>query len=674
MKSFFFCSRAGSREVVGARRDGGGSLRVVLREESRVVEAMQLVAADLHLLPPFQQGRLGDVGVAEAVAVAVGILLHGALQRLGNADIVNYQSALLARKHTVHAGDGLHQIVAAHGLIDVHRGQRGHVEARQPHVSDDGYLHRVVVVLELAGQLLLVGFVANDLLPVFGVLVRTAHHHLHFLRPPGAELQYLAIDLDGDGAGQRHDHRLARQLLSAVVLVVVDNIPCQRVDSGVFAQQHLQPAVLLLGLSDLLLGGALVAEVVKLVVEQLHRVVVEAEVHHAALVIDGARGAVVHGLAHVVDVDVVAEHLLRVPVAVADGRARESDKRSARQGLSHLLAESLLHALALRVPVLIAILRAVGLVAHHDDVAAGGEGRVALLKLLYGGEDDASALAALQQAAQVVAALGVDGLLAEEVLAAAELAEELVVEVLAVGHDHDRHLGQSLHQLVGVEDHREALARALRVPEHADLAVALHGLLRALQGLAHGVVLMIGGQYLGVSALVLVEADVVLQNVEQPLLLKHAEEEGAVVGDEGRFIRAVHGLPLHVAGLLGGDGAGAGLAHVADYVEGVVAEEAWNALLIVLDLLVGIVDGGVFGDGAFQLHHHEGQSVDHHHHVAALVLILFHAPLVHHLEEVSFAAFVVDEPHQGRPLLAVLQVADLQPVLHPEGKLLVVLF
>lgn len=190
---------------------------------------MQLVAADLHLLPPFQQGRLGDVGVAEAVVVAVGILLHGALQRLGNADIVNDQSALLAREHAVHAGDGLHQVVAAHGLIDVHRGQRGHVEARQPHVSDDGYLHRVVVVLELAGQLLLVGFVANDLLPVFGVLVRTAHHHLHFLRPPGAELQYLAIDLDGDGAGQRHDHRLARQFLSAVVLVVVDNIPCQRV-------------------------------------------------------------------------------------------------------------------------------------------------------------------------------------------------------------------------------------------------------------------------------------------------------------------------------------------------------------------------------------------------------------------------------------------------------------
>ena len=126
--------------------------------------------------------------------------------------------------------------------------------------------------------------------------------------------------------------------------------------------------------------------------------------------------------------------------------------------------------------------------------------------------------------------------------------------------------------------------------------------------------------------------------------------------------------------MLGGDGSGTGLAHVADYVEGVVAEEAWNALLIVLDLLVGIVDGCIFGNGAFQLHHHERQSVDHHHHVAALVLILFYSPLVHHLEEISFGVVEVDEPHQGCSFFAILQESHLQTVLHPECKLLVVLF
>ena len=127
---------------------------------------------------------------------------------------------------------------------------------------------------------------------------------------------------------------------------------------------------------------------------------VEVEVHHAALVVDGAGGAVVHRLTHVVDVDVVAEHLLRVSVTVADRRAREADKRGAWQGFAHLLAEALLHCQALHVPVLIAVLRAVGLVGHHDDVAAGGECRVAFFKLLNGGEDDSPTLSVAQQIAQ----------------------------------------------------------------------------------------------------------------------------------------------------------------------------------------------------------------------------------------------------------------------------------
>ena len=183
--------------------------------------------------------------------------------------------------------------------------------------------------------------------------------------------------------------------------------------------------------------------------------------------------------------------------------------------------------------MLIAVLRAVCLVGHHDDVAAGGECRVAFFKLLNGGEDDSPTLSVTEQIAQVFTALGVLWFLTKEVLAAAELTEELVVEVLAVGYHHDGYFGQSLHQLVGVEHHGEALARTLRVPEHTDFSVSFHCGTGALQGFAHGVVLVVGGKNLGVFALVLVEADEVLQDVEQSLLLEHAEEEGAIVGEEG---------------------------------------------------------------------------------------------------------------------------------------------
>ena len=59
-------------------------------------------------------------------------------------------------------------------------------------------------------------------------------------------------------------------------------------------------------------------------------------------------------------------------------------------------------------------------------------------------------------------------------LAAGEGAEELVVEVVAVGEDDD---GRVRHRRVqddaaGVEGHRQALARALRVPDDADAPVA----------------------------------------------------------------------------------------------------------------------------------------------------------------------------------------------------------
>ena len=59
-------------------------------------------------------------------------------------------------------------------------------------------------------------------------------------------------------------------------------------------------------------------------------------------------------------------------------------------------------------------------------------------------------------------------------MAALELAEELVVEIVAVGQHDQRRV---LHRRVpddarGVEEHREALAAALRVPDHAGATVA----------------------------------------------------------------------------------------------------------------------------------------------------------------------------------------------------------
>ena len=84
-----------------------------------------------------------------------------------------------------------------------------------------------------------------------------------------------------------------------------------------------------------------------------------------------------------------------------------------------------------------------------------------------------------------------------------KVAEELVVEVVAVGQNDQRrvfHL-RVLDDLTGVERHQQALAGALRVPDDAHLAVALRPRRRqrAFHGMAHGMELVVAGENFGES-------------------------------------------------------------------------------------------------------------------------------------------------------------------------------
>src|SRR5260370_39158656 len=66
--------------------------------------------------------------------------------------------------------------------------------------------------------------------------------------------------------------------------------------------------------------------------------------------------------------------------------------------------------------------------------------------------------------------------LAQQVLLAArERPEELVMKIVAISEHNERRVlhGRLEHNAAGVESHREALARSLRVPHHADAAAAL---------------------------------------------------------------------------------------------------------------------------------------------------------------------------------------------------------
>ena len=69
-------------------------------------------------------------------------------QALQHAVVVDDQAEILAWIDTVRPGDGLHQRVGLHRLVDVERREALHVEAGQPHGADDGDAERMLRVLE----------------------------------------------------------------------------------------------------------------------------------------------------------------------------------------------------------------------------------------------------------------------------------------------------------------------------------------------------------------------------------------------------------------------------------------------------------------------------------------------------------------------------------------------
>ena len=72
-----------------------------------------------------------------ATALGGGVLLHRRFQLVANANIVHHQAALLVFKHPVHAGNGLHQVVALHGLVYVQCVHAGRIKSSEPHVAHD---------------------------------------------------------------------------------------------------------------------------------------------------------------------------------------------------------------------------------------------------------------------------------------------------------------------------------------------------------------------------------------------------------------------------------------------------------------------------------------------------------------------------------------------------------
>ena len=126
------------------------------------------------------------------ILVAAGSIIAECLPHVfEHIDIIDYDAACLVRIHTVRTCDGLHQGVPFHGLVEIERAERGYIESREPHRTDEHQLQRIIRVFEavfyiFAFRCYLVHLLAvdSDIEPLFLefllFLCILADHYRHF--------------------------------------------------------------------------------------------------------------------------------------------------------------------------------------------------------------------------------------------------------------------------------------------------------------------------------------------------------------------------------------------------------------------------------------------------------------------------------------------------------------
>ena len=267
---------------------------------------------------------------------------------------------------------------------------------------------------------------------------------------------------------------------------------------------------------------------------------------------------------------------------------------------------------------------------------------------------------------------GLDGSLPQEVLAAGERAEELIVEIVTVRQHHDRRVLH--HRLArdpsGVEGHGQAFARALGVPHDSDAPIAGIAARQANrpvgasvpvrvsrplhpgrpQRLAHGrlncMELVIPGHYLGqLAAAVVLEDDEVPDQRQKPLPLARPGQHHLQLGKVGVGQRlATHRAPRLEPLASGGEGAHPRVDSVRGDEQRVEREQVREFGLVGLDLIPGRPHRGLLVRRVLELDQTKRKTIDEQHDVRPpLVLTLDDSELVDGEPVVVCGVLVVDD-------------------------------
>src|ERR1035437_676222 len=202
-----------------------------------------------------------------------------------------------------------------------------------------------------------------------------------FIIPAGFESDNFIKEIDSDTAAHRDNHSFAiKYFLTG--FEVIDYILCEIFNSLLVANDSFQAGPF--SFSALFAGNLLIE--FKLIIEFLNQVsplFIEINLSQAAFIINTNGSTIGDGLSYIININIITEDLGSVDISTFNGSACETDVSGIRQGIAHILGETVSDSLTDDfLAILInnifeggfkTILSAVSFVGDNDYVSSIGE-------------------------------------------------------------------------------------------------------------------------------------------------------------------------------------------------------------------------------------------------------------------------------------------------------------
>ena len=144
---------------------------------------MEFITTYCKLLHKLRICNLCYIRISVILFISGCIVIHRLFQCGSNTNIIDNKSTFLVTENTIYTCNRLHQIVSCHRLIYIHSSKRRYIKSCQPHINNNGYLHRAVVIFELLCKFIPMMLVSNNLSPFLRIIISGSHNNAYLLSP-----------------------------------------------------------------------------------------------------------------------------------------------------------------------------------------------------------------------------------------------------------------------------------------------------------------------------------------------------------------------------------------------------------------------------------------------------------------------------------------------------------